>query len=195
MQDGHVTRVVAGLAKGRHLEVPASGTRPTSDRVREALFSSLEHTLGSFSSLAILDLFAGSGALGLEALSRGADRVVLVEKDRHAADIIRRNIDKVDLPGASVAQEDAVRMSERASLRGTFDVVFMDPPYSMTDEQVRQVITGLGEQGWLNPEAILVVERSKESALELPASWKLLSQREYGGTVLTTGIWYGHDRA
>lgn len=195
MQYGHVTRVVAGLAKGRHLEVPTSGTRPTSDRVREALFSSLEHALGSFSSLSVLDLFAGSGALGLEALSRGAHRVVLVEKDRHAADIIRRNIAKIDLPGASVAQEDVVRMSERASLRGTFDVVFMDPPYSMSDEQVVHVISGLGDQGWLNPEAILVVERSKDSDLRWPDSWESLSQREYGGTALRTGVWYGHNRA
>lgn len=195
MQDCRVTRVVAGVAKGRHLEVPPSGTRPTSDRIREALFSSLEHHLGSFATLEVLDLFAGSGALGLEALSRGARRVMLVEKDRRAVEVIRRNIAKVDMPGASVAQDDATQIVALAPLRGTYDVVFMDPPYSMTDAQVESVIAGLSSQGWLNDEATLVVERSKDSRLKFGPGWEVLGEREYGGTQLVTAVWYGQARA
>ena len=190
-----VTRVVAGLAKGRHLEVPETGTRPTSDRVREALFSSLEHHVGSFASLDILDLFAGSGALGLEALSRGAQRVVLVEKDRRAIEIIKRNITKMNIPGALVINDDVKRLVAAAPTRGTFDVVFMDPPYAMPDDEVQGIVGALVQQGWLNSHALLVVERSKGSSLDWPTDWESLSKRDYGGTQLHTGVWYGPDRA
>src|ERR1700760_4531983 len=99
-----VTRVIAGAAGGRRLQVPpGNGTRPTSDRAREGLFSSVLSELGGFDGLRVLDLYAGSGAVGLEALSRGADRVLLVESDARAAAVIRANIAAVALPGAAVA--------------------------------------------------------------------------------------------
>ena len=99
-----MTRIVGGAAGGRRIAVPpGSGTRPTADRVREALFSSLESEFGSFDGLAVLDLYAGSGAIGLEALSRGAARVVLVESDRKAAEVIAANVKVVGLPGATRA--------------------------------------------------------------------------------------------
>jgi 16S rRNA (guanine966-N2)-methyltransferase len=191
-----VTRVVAGLAKGRHLDVPDAGTRPTSDRVREALFSALEHRLGGFEGTHVLDLYAGSGALGLEARSRGATFVLLVERDRKAVSVIRRNIDRVALSGVEVVSDDVARLVRGAPLRGTFDLVLLDPPYASSDEEVAQVLDALSRQGWLNDGAVVAIERSRSAGeFPWPADFAPESERAYGGTVIRVAVWYGHGRA
>jgi 16S rRNA (guanine966-N2)-methyltransferase len=190
-----VTRVVAGAAKGRHLEVPDAGTRPTSDRIREALFSALEHRLGSFDDLNVLDLYAGSAALGLEARSRGAAFVLLMEKDRRAAQVIQRNIEKVGLGGVHLVVDDVRRAVNAAPLRGTFDLVFIDPPYSSDDAEVEQVLQSLADQGWLNDGATVVVERgARGSGFIWPQGYTPELDRRYGGTAIRHALWYRHSR-
>lgn len=157
-----MTRIVAGIAGGRKLKVPPRGTRPTSERVREAVFSSLQARM-DIEGAAVLDLFAGSGALGLEALSRGAARVVLVESDARAAAVVRENIGVLALPGA------AVRCAPVASVLAgaadpVFDLVFADPPYAVTEVAVEQILGSLIAGGWLAPDAVVVLERSSRSA-------------------------------
>ena len=130
-----MTRIIAGAARGRRLKVPSDGTRPTTDRVREALFARLDHLLGGFAGARVLDLFAGSGALGLEAASRGASAVVLVERDRRAAAVARANAATVGAPGVEIAA-----MTVAGYLAGAprpFDLVLADPPYGVTSSEVR----------------------------------------------------------
>ncbi|MEO7079819.1 16S rRNA (guanine(966)-N(2))-methyltransferase RsmD [Rhodococcus sp. BP22] len=157
-----MTRIVAGIAGGRTLKVPPRGTRPTSDRVREALFSSLDSRL-DLDGAAVLDLYAGSGALGLEALSRGASTVVMVESDARAAEVIRGNAAGIGLPGASVrcAPVSAVLASQADR---PYDLVLADPPYAIADSAVAQMLVELLTNGWLAPESLVVLERSSRSA-------------------------------
>jgi 16S rRNA (guanine966-N2)-methyltransferase len=182
---GDVTRIVAGAAKGRRLTVPARGTRPTSERAREALFNTLRAYL-DLDGAAVLDLYAGSGAVGLEALSRGAARVVLVESDRNAAQALQRNVATVGLPGAQV-----VRRPVAAALGAApepFDFVFADPPYDLPDAEVAELLAVLAGGGWLAGSAVVVVERSARSPEPVwPAGIALITQRRYGDGQL----WYG----
>ena len=152
-----MTRIVAGAAGGRRLAVPPSGTRPTSDRVREALFSALAHDPG-LDGAAVLDLCAGSGALGLEALSRGAAHVLLVESDRRAAAVLRRNVAAVDLPGAQVRAAPAAAVLAGQADRA-FDLLLVDPPYATPDTEVAAWLTAALAHGWLAADATVVVER------------------------------------
>lgn len=185
-----MTRIIAGTAGGRRLAVPAGrSTRPTSDRTREGLFAAVLAALGTLDGAAVLDLYAGSGAVGLEALSRGASDVLLVEADQKAANIIKQNISSVGLPGARLLRDRA----ERALQRGPDgarqrDLVFADPPYAAADAEVGQVLGLLADRGWLAPAALVVVERDARSG---PPPWpdKLTQDRSrrYGETVL----WYG----
>ena len=139
-----MTRIIGGVAGGRRIGVPAgSGTRPTADRVREALFSSLESEFGSFHGLAVLDLYAGSGAIGLEALSRGAATVVLVESDRKAAEVIAANIKVVGLPGATLLTRPVEKVAAGDNSGGPFDLVFADPPYKLETAELQDVLTDL----------------------------------------------------
>jgi 16S rRNA (guanine966-N2)-methyltransferase len=182
-------RIVAGLAKGRRLAAPAGATRPTSDRAREALFSSLA-TLIDLAGARVLDLFAGTGAVGLEALSRGADHAVLVESDRVAVEVLRRNAGTVALPGATI-----VRRSVPTFLEGTpdapFDLVFADPPYAWDDDALAQALSKLVERGWLTDDAVVVVERSARTAAPAwPDGITPVQDRRYGEGVL----WYGRRR-
>ncbi len=189
-----MTRIIGGAAGGRRLSTPrGSATRPTSDRVREALFSAVESWCGSFEGLRVLDLYAGSGALGLEALSRGADRAVLVEQDKRAARLVADNARTLGLPGAAVrsmsvstflgSAPEPIRAEER------FDVVFSDPPYSATTERVERDLIALVEHGWLAPDALVVLERSSRSREpQWPPGLDALRSRRYGESVL----WYGH---
>ncbi|WP_329001466.1 16S rRNA (guanine(966)-N(2))-methyltransferase RsmD [Kribbella sp. NBC_00709] len=183
-----MTRIVGGAAGGRRIAVPAgSGTRPTADRVREALFSSLESEFGSFDGLAVLDLYAGSGAIGLEALSRGAADVVLVESDRRAADVIAANIKVVGLPGAKLV----TRPVEKITAGDTpvkFDLVFADPPYKLETSELQHLLTDLAERGWLADDAVVVVERGKREPWEWPEGFAALRDRKYG----EARLWYGH---
>jgi 16S rRNA (guanine966-N2)-methyltransferase len=182
-----MTRIISGLAGGRRIHTPpGSGTRPTSDRVREALFSRLEH-LDVVQHANVLDLYAGSGALGLEAASRGAASVLLVESDRAVAAVVRKNIAELGLPGVSLGvRADTV---ERALLSGPApdgarcDLVLADPPYDVTEEALGNVLALLVTHRWLSADALVVVERSARSPEpRWPAGLDGAGERRYGET-------------
>ncbi|MGW0227533.1 16S rRNA (guanine(966)-N(2))-methyltransferase RsmD [Actinopolymorpha singaporensis] len=186
-----MSRIVAGEARGRRLSVPdGKDTRPTSDRVRESLFGSLSSELGSLEGLRFLDLYAGSGAVGIEALSRGASAVVLVEVARRAVGVIRDNLRTVGLPGASLLAGRVERVVGGPPPEPDgFDVVYVDPPYSLPDASVAAVLRDLAGNGWLAPDAVVVVERSARSAaFTWPPGFTADRMRKYGDTAL----WYGH---
>jgi len=177
-----MTRIIAGAAGGRRLLTPSgAGTRPTSDRVREALFGRLEH-LDAITGSHVVDLYAGSGALGLEAVSRGAASALLVESDRKAAATITRNIEHLRLVGARV-RTATVESVVGAPLTPAADLVFADPPYAVEDETLAAVLTALVEHGSLASSAVLVVERSSRSAEPVwPPGVELIGPRRYGET-------------
>lgn len=187
-----MTRIISGTARGRRLLVPEHGTRPTSDRGREGVFNSLM-TLVDLDGAAVLDLFAGTGALGLEALSRGAARASFVESGRAAALVLQRNIDAVDRPGAvlrPVTVEAFLR--ESASAHGApFDLVFADPPYNLEPEEVTRFLGQLAEGAWLGEGAIVVLERSSRDGAPLwPDVIEAIKDKRYGASV----FWYGRRR-
>ncbi|MFC6012856.1 16S rRNA (guanine(966)-N(2))-methyltransferase RsmD [Nocardia lasii] len=176
-----MTRIVAGVAGGRRLKVPPAGTRPTSDRVREALFSAIDARLDLDGTL-VLDLYAGSGALGLEALSRGAEQALLVESDRKAAEVVRANIAELGLPGAELRLGTVASVLKSPAPKA-YDVVFSDPPYDVSTADVTADLTALAANGWLAPEALVVVERSSRSPeIDWPAGYSALKTRKYGET-------------
>ena len=182
-----MTRIISGLARGRRLHTPpGSGTRPTSDRVREALFSRLEH-LDVVHQANVLDLYAGSGALGLEAASRGARSVLLVESDRAVVAVIRKNIAELALPGVGVGvRADTVEralLSGPASERARCNLVLADPPYEVTDEALANVLSLLVTHEWLSADALVVVERSARSPEpRWPQGLDGAGERRYGET-------------
>ncbi|MFE6858960.1 16S rRNA (guanine(966)-N(2))-methyltransferase RsmD [Nocardia sp. NPDC057668] len=184
-----MTRIVAGTAGGRRLRVPPAGTRPTSDRVREALFN-LVFSRMDFDGLRVLDLYAGSGALGLEALSRGASHALLVEADRKAAAVIRGNIDDLALPGADLRMNSVAAVVGRPGHvatppGGPYDLVFSDPPYDVDVAEVQADVRALAEGAWLTPGALLVIERSTRSPqVSWPAGFTPEKSRKYGETRL-----------
>jgi 16S rRNA (guanine966-N2)-methyltransferase len=211
-----VARVIAGEAGGRRLAVPdGRDTRPTSDRAREGLFSTIVSMLGSLAGTRVLDLYAGSGAVGLEALSRGADHVLLVEQGARATRVIRENIEAIGLPGAVLAADRVERVLARGpapagghdspapagghdspapaggqdSTEGSrYDVVFADPPYALADTAVSQVLSLLADQGWLAPGALVIVERATRSGpVNWPDGFVPDRARRYGEAT----FWYG----
>ncbi|QLQ10340.1 MAG: 16S rRNA (guanine(966)-N(2))-methyltransferase RsmD [Nocardioidaceae bacterium] len=195
-----MTRIISGTAGGRRLRTPPGDlTRPTSDRVREALFSALTSEFGSLSGLRFLDLFAGSGAVGLEALSRGAAAVTLVDSDRRAAATAAENARMLGFAQARVLQRPvaAVLASTPAAAgslvdvevaSGAYDIAFLDPPYALADDELHELLEALVERGWLSPGALVVVERSKRSkAPDWPEGIVLDTRANYGETTL----WYG----
>jgi 16S rRNA (guanine966-N2)-methyltransferase len=184
-------RIIAGTAGGRRLAAPPTGTRPTTDRVREALFSSLDAHVrgrgGDWGDVHVLDLFAGSGAVGLEALSRGAAHATLVERDRRCLDVLRANVAAVD-PRAHVVSADAFEWSPADT---AFDLVYVDPPYAVPDDDVSGLLARLGRSGAFADDALVVVERSRRSASPFPAEgFEPLHDRGYGDTRL----WYGQAK-
>ncbi|MFI6849852.1 16S rRNA (guanine(966)-N(2))-methyltransferase RsmD [Kitasatospora sp. NBC_00085] len=184
-----MTRVIAGAAGGRRLAVPPGrGTRPTSDKAREAMFSTLEALRGTLHGARMLDLFGGSGAVGLEALSRGAEHVLLVEADGQAARVIRENVRTVGLSGAVVQAARAEKVIAGPAPEAPYDLVFLDPPYVVTDDEVREMLITLVAGGWLADEALVTVERStRGGAFGWPEGFEELRSRRYGeGT-----LWYG----
>lgn len=183
-----MSRIIGGSAGGRRLETPrGDGTRPTSDRVREALFSALQSRLGSLNGLHFLDLYAGSGAVGLEARSRGAERVTLVEQDRKTAAVISANVATLGFDGCTVATASVHGLLSRPA-RESFDVVFLDPPYLMTNDEVAADLLALVEHGWLDEDAVIVVERSRRGGLPAwPAGISEDGTKKYGETLLGYG--------
>ncbi len=168
-----MTRIVAGEAGGRRLSVPGGrGTRPTADRVREGLFATVAALRGTLDGARVLDLYAGSGAVGLEALSRGAEDVLLVESDPRAARVIKANIEALGLPGAQLTADRVERVLARGpGGRGgqrPRDLVFADPPYAAPGTEVQRVLAALRDLGWLEPGALVIVERSTRSG---PLTW------------------------
>lgn len=182
-----MTRIIGGSAGGRRLSTPqGSRTRPTSDRVREALFSALEAELGSLAGLRVLDLYAGSGAVGLEAMSRGAGVATLVESDRRTARVARDNVATLGFGRAEVVGEPVERYLAGIP-RAPYDVVFADPPYPMEAGEVVDALTLLVDQGWLAGGGVAVVERSARSVEPTwPGGLVRARAKEYGETVL----WY-----
>jgi 16S rRNA (guanine966-N2)-methyltransferase len=181
-----VTRIVAGQAGGRRLKVPRAGVRPTGDRAREALFNSLGH-LVELRGAAVLDLYAGSGALGLEALSRGASAVVFVENGQGVLPVLKENLAAVGLPGGSILGRSVAGVVAGAP-PAIFDVVLADPPYATTDDEVLGVLRALVEGQWLAPGAVVVVERSsRDQPFEWPTPLVGLRERRYGEAVLRYG--------
>ncbi|GAA1707992.1 16S rRNA (guanine(966)-N(2))-methyltransferase RsmD [Isoptericola hypogeus] len=174
---------MAGTVGGRTIAVPPQGTRPTSDRVREAIFSRLEH-LDVLDGARVLDLYAGSGALGLEAASRGAAEVVLVDVARKAADVARRNVAALGLRGSVSVVGDAAERYAR-SAPGPFDLVFLDPPYDLSDDALGGVLADLAAPGVLAAGAVVVVERSARSPEpSWPAGLAAFARKDYGETAV-----------
>ena len=178
-----MTRIVAGSAKGRTLAVPKSGTRPTSERVREALFSRLDH-MNVLEEATVLDLYAGTGALGLEALSRGASSATLVEKASGAARVATANVRSTGLSARVVTADSRAYLGGRSAepLSGEVDLVFIDPPYDIAEEEMTAVLEGLAP--WIGPDALVVVERSTRAPVPTwPAFLVLEDTRAWGETV------------
>jgi 16S rRNA (guanine966-N2)-methyltransferase len=184
-----MTRIVAGDVGGRKLVVPrGEETRPTSDRVREALFSALD-ARGLVPGARVLDLYAGSGALGLEAASRGAAGVVLVDASRQAVAAARQNVSSLGLSRVTVVLSSvqkylASRPAQASSL------VFADPPYAMGQDEVTLMLTALIEHDWLVPSAAVLVERSARSIEPAwPAGLTRQSVKRYGETAVWHAEW------
>jgi len=212
-----MARVIAGEAGGRRLAVPdGRGTRPTSDRAREGLFATIVSLTGSLDGARVLDLYAGSGAVGLEALSRGAEHVLLVESGPRAARVIRDNIEAIGLAGAEVVADRVERVLARGPALsgeggGRYDVVFADPPYALAGDEVSAMLTlllgggdsaglaacgggpkpprgGLSDHGWLAPGALVIVERATRSG---PVSWPAGVQPDRARRYGEATFWYG----
>jgi 16S rRNA (guanine966-N2)-methyltransferase len=201
-----VARVIAGEAGGRRLAVPdGRETRPTSDRAREGLFATVASIVGPLTGTRVLDLYAGSGAVGLEALSRGAEHVLLVESGARATAVIRQNIEAIGLPGATLIADRVERVlargPEQTALRpeqtargpeqaasGRYDVAFADPPYAMANAEISRVLSLLAEEGWLAPDALVIVERATRSGpVRWPDGFVPDRARKYGEAT----FWYG----
>ncbi|MFE9095465.1 16S rRNA (guanine(966)-N(2))-methyltransferase RsmD [Streptomyces sp. NPDC007264] len=185
-----MTRVIAGRAGGRRLSVPpGNGTRPTSDRAREGLFSTWRSLLGgSLEGERVLDLYAGSGAVGLEALSRGAGHTLLVEADARAVRTVRENVRALGLPGAEVRAGRAEQIIRTPAPAQPYDIVFLDPPYAVSDDDLREILLTLRTGGWLAADALVTVERSTRGGeFRWPDGFDAIRARRYGeGT-----FWYG----
>lgn len=188
-QTGQVTRLIAGIAGGRRIFVPSGrDTRPTSDRAREGLFATVQSLIGDLTGLRAADLYAGSGAVGLEALSRGAAHVLLVESAPRATAVIRANVDALGLPGAEVIADRVERVLRRPPPE-PYDLVFADPPYAVGDGAVTRMLEALRDNAWLEPDALVAVERpTRGGPVRWPDGYVPQRARRYGeGT-----FWYGH---
>lgn len=189
-------RIIAGSARGRKLRVPESGTRPTSDRVRESMFSTLDAKLTAsgtgWSKQHVLDLFAGSGALGLEAMSRGAHDVVFVDKSATVSSVLRENCRTVGVDPRS-CRTKSVRAwlthdnAHDNAESSPFTMVFVDPPYAFPTDELIEILALL--ENLLAPNALVVVERASSDSCPLSPGLEFLDERTYGDTTL----WYGRS--
>jgi 16S rRNA (guanine966-N2)-methyltransferase len=186
---GGMARVIAGEAGGRRLAVPdGPQTRPTSDRAREGLFATICSIMGSLAGTRVLDLYAGSGAVGLEALSRGAEHVLLVESGTRASRVILANIEAIGLPGAELVTDRVERVLARGPALGRYDLVFADPPYALPHSDVSRVLSLLADQAWLVPGALVGVERAARTGpVRWPGGFLPDRARRYGEAT----FWYG----
>jgi len=178
-------RIIAGEAGGRRLTVPPGDRiRPTSDRVKESVFSAL----GSdrIAGARVLDLYAGTGALGLEALSRGADEALLVERDAAAVRAIRANIETLGFRDRAAVRVGAVStVLGGAAPERPFDLALLDPPYDLSEDDLAAVLTLLDRDGWLAADATVMVERAASSpAPRWPGGWGSTWERCYGDTLV-----------
>ncbi|MEG6508725.1 16S rRNA (guanine(966)-N(2))-methyltransferase RsmD [Methyloligella sp. 2.7D] len=175
-------RIIAGKFKSHSLQAPkGDATRPTSDRVRQALFNVLEHGIGfDFEGARVLDLFAGTGALGLEALSRGAKFCCFIDEASAARAAIRKNVETLGLTGATkIWRRDATRLGPVGTL-APFDLIFLDPPYGK--DLGEKALLSAYDGGWLKPDAIAVLEERAGTEIPLPASFSVLDRRRHGDT-------------
>lgn len=177
-------RIIAGKFRGKHLLTPSDGSiRPTADRVRESIFGILSSRLGaSLEGLRVLDLFAGTGAMGLEALSRGASGVVFVETGAEARGLIRDHIEAFGAGGtAKLLRRDATALGASGTM-GAFDLIFLDPPYGegLGERALASVLAGK----WVAPEATIVLEEARDAVLDLPPGFVLDDRREYGAAAV-----------
>jgi 16S rRNA (guanine966-N2)-methyltransferase len=180
-------RVIAGTARGRRLAAPpGENVRPTQDRVREAVFSALD-ARGFVDGATVLDLYAGTGALAIEALSRGAARALLVERDPRALEVIRANLDTTTFAArARVEVRDVgAFVASRPPREAPFDLVLSDPPYDTADDVVRDVLHALAQPPWLGPDGLIVVERPQRSNAPLPPGLRSTWERVFGDTLVT----------
>lgn len=173
-------RVVAGRFKGTALAAPRSqGTRPTSDRLRETVFNILAHGLDvDLDGIRVLDLFAGTGALGFEAISRGAGHCTFIEEGAEARGVIRRNMETLGLNGAAkIFRRDATRLGSAGTI-APFDLLFADPPYDKGMGEKALVSAAAG--GWLTPGAVCILEERASAEIDVPQGFELLDQRQTG---------------
>lgn len=183
-----MTRIVAGVASGAKLQVPNGPTRPTSERVREAMFSTLD-SFGVLSGATVLDAYAGSGALGLEAASRGAQSVTLVDASRQATASCMRNIEAISARGVttrfSVENSEINKWLRRQAASPTFDLVFFDPPYALTNQQLGETLELM--RSILLQDTMVVIERGARTPdPELPTQFEVAKTKKYGDTK----VWY-----
>jgi 16S rRNA (guanine966-N2)-methyltransferase len=181
-----VTRIVAGALGGRRLAVPERGTRPTSQRVREAMFSAIGARM-ELVGARVLDCYAGSGALGIEALSRGAGQALFVESDRRAAAVLGRNLATLAVHGGEVRTATVESVAAAAAPR-QYDLLVADPPYALASGALAAVLAALLRNGWLAPQALLAVERpARAGELPWPDGLLEIGTRRYGDTVVCYG--------
>jgi len=185
-------RIVGGTFRGRALSAPKhAGLRPTSDRVREAVFNILAHGIANFSleGAKVLDLFAGTGALGLEALSRGAVTCLFVEEDAEARALIRQNVEALGLTGVTrVFRRDATSLG-RAGKHGGFTLAFLDPPYGKRLGE--RALASAAAGAWLAGEAVVVLEERKGATIALPEGFTEIDHRTWGDTQVLFARWKG----
>jgi 16S rRNA (guanine966-N2)-methyltransferase len=185
-------RIVGGRLRGRPLVAPGDDTtRPTSDRVREAIFNILTHGFPDFSieGTRVLDLFAGTGALGLEALSRGAAYCLFVEETAAARAVVRQNVEVLGLTGVTkIYRRDATQLGPAAG-RDRFDLAFLDPPYGQG--LAERALSSAAAGGWLAPDTVAAIEEHKDAVVALPVDFLVLDRRSWGDTQVTFARYVG----
>ena len=185
-------RIIAGVAKGRPISAVASATRPTSDRAREALFSTLMSEFGDFEGLKVLDLYAGTGAIALEALSRGAALVHAVAKDEAASKAISANYDSIksaQFAGTFHLYTMGAHRFVEEKAQYQYHFIYIDPPYDVDDIDVIQTLVQLRENGFLHPDAVIAIERnSRTKEISWPYGYEEIRVKNYGQAVIFYGI-------
>lgn len=184
-------RIIAGSMRGRRLAAPkGSTTRPTTDRVRESLFSALSSMTGAFTGLVVLDAFAGSGALGFEALSRGAARATFVEKDPQAVVVLKRNIGSLGVAGQStVVRGDVFSLADKGALTGPFSLILLDAPYTLDAARISVLLETLVSKRGVSPGAVCSWEHAASTETSWPSGFAVVRTKRYGETVVELAVY------